>query len=510
VTPGPESYVLPEKVDTGARHDEIARFVGALWNRNLSKQAIAVEVREKLVPLFVDLMDDHRLAEEIEHAYETAARKWKDPAAGDRITSPVEGTTDPTTPTTSATTREIVEVGLLDFDAPVVPVPMHADARTTSVQIAMLLNHFDPRTDAGLEGLTVTSLVYLGALMGHQPSTFYGSREQHTNIMAMLVGASGKARKGTTVDLVRSALAQCTDGVRGLKQSANSGEGLIALAAKADGAPILIEEEEFDRFLASKGREGSTLSSILRQAFDDIPLTSATAAKVVRADTHHIAMLGNVTDDEIRTSMARVDLKNGFANRILWTGVFPRDVKVSVHDNALDTATRDSIRDAIKWAQTLHRPLVGGVTHQMDAAARDLLAVAAERYNAGVGLAPFLSRRLDTIAARIALIYACLDQSRLIEPLHVEAALAVTDYAWLSAQWVFPETTGDARADYVLRHLRVAGFLNYTELEALIGKRSIDRQQVFDLLGIMGYARQSTRPRRDGRKGAPQKGIELA
>ena len=74
---------------------------------------------------------------------------------------------------------------------------------------------------------------------------------------------------------------------------------------------------------------------------------------------------------------------------------------------------------------------------------------------------------------------------------------------------MFPETTGDTDADLVLRHLRIAGFLNAIELEALIGKRPTDKQRVFDLLDLMGYARIAERPRKDGKGGRPQRGLEL-
>jgi hypothetical protein len=496
-----QGYELPLSIPTGSRHDEVTKFVASRWNHRVTKVGIEAEVRQYLVPLMDEKPSEAKLRHDIDEAWDTAVRKWKTPAGGEG--APASAAEAP------AAGRTTVEVGLLDPAAPKLPDPMRREAYTTSSQVAFLLDHFKERTDAGYEGLTVTSLVYLGALMGHAPTAYYGSREQHTNIMAMLVGASGKSRKGTTVSLVRSALAQVTDGVRGMKQSANSGEGLIALAAKAEGAPILIEEEEFDRFLAAKSRESSTLSSILRQAFDDIPLTSSTAQKTVRADVHHVALLGNVTREEVTEKMERVDLKNGFANRILWTGVFPRDVTVSIHDNVLPPTLRDAIRDAIAWASALPKPFMGSVTHTFDPDARDALAAAAERYNEGVGLAPFLSRRLDTIAARIALIYACLDQTRVIEPLHVEAALALTDYAKASASWVFPETTGDADADLVLRHLKVAGFLDGVELEALVGKRAKDKQMVADLLGLMGYARVAERPRRDGKPGRPRRGLEL-
>jgi Bifunctional DNA primase/polymerase, N-terminal len=506
VSDEPSAYEMPDRVETGHRHDEIVKLVASMWNRREPMTMILIAAAE-LARRFVEPMDEKRLANEVKVAYDTAQKKWVTPEGGVREENalPASGTDQVTA------RREVIEVGLLDAPVSALPVEMRTEAFTTSPLVTQLMQHWRPRTDASYEGLLLTTLVYAGALMGHTPVAFYGSREQHTNIMAMLVGTTGTSRKGTTVSLVHGALAQVTDGIKGLKNSANSGEGLIALAAKRDGEPILLVEEEFERFLQSKGREGSTLSSILRQAFDDIPLTSATAAKVVRADVHHVALLANTTHEEVTGSFARVDLKNGFANRILWAGVFQRpNAPVTIHDNALPLSLVTDLRAMFKWAGLIPKPLIGGVTHQITDPARDMLTEAAVRYGSGVGLAPFLSRRLDTIAARLALIYACLDLNRVIEVEHVAAALAVTDYAHDSAKWVFPETTGDARADLVLRHLQVAGFLNYTELEALVGKRPLDRQQVFDLLGLMGYARLSTRPRRDGKPGAPQKGIELA
>ena len=56
------------------------------WNRGITKAEVAASVRAVLVPLFDDLMDDHRLAEEIEHAWETCVRKWKEPTSVDEVT----------------------------------------------------------------------------------------------------------------------------------------------------------------------------------------------------------------------------------------------------------------------------------------------------------------------------------------------------------------------------------------------------------------------------------------
>jgi hypothetical protein len=499
-------WVWGDLTDPGSRHDHLTRKIRKWRGNGLDTEGLIratnAYIERHEIPL--ERPGEKPIdAAEVMRMIKGAQKKFAEDEPETELPS---ATSDEPTPIAS---RAVVEVGLLDADAPITPTAMGADAFSTSIQLAQMMDHFRDRTDAGYEGLLVTSLVYLGALMGHTPSCFYGSREQHTSIFAMLVGTTGRSRKGTTVDLVRGVMAQATEATRGMKRSPNSGEGLIALAEKAKGDPILIEEEEFGRLITAKGREGSTLSSILRQAFDDVPLSSSTVAKTLFAPLHHIALLGNVTREEIVEGMAQVDLKNGFANRIAWAAVFPRDVTVSVHDNAIGTSLRDSLRDAIEFTRSMTKPLIGGVTHQIEDRARDALSDAAARYGSGVGMAPFLSRRLDTIAARIALIYACLDLSRVVTIDHVLAALAVTDYAKASASWVFPETTGDANADLVLRHLRLAGFLNGTEVEALVGKRAVDKQRCADLLMLMGYARIAERPRRDGKAGRPQRGLEI-
>jgi hypothetical protein len=331
-------------------------------------------------------------------------------------------------------------------------------------------------------------------------------------VFATLVGTTGVSHKGTSASLVRDIWRQATDAVNGLTHSPNSGEGVIRLASEAKGEPVLVYEEEFARFLASKGRDNATLSPIMRQAFDDVPLSSVTSTRNLRADTHHIAMIAHITDTELSDSFGGTDLKNGFANRIAWIGTFPRPIAVTVHDNDLPSSLRADLKAMLAWTTAIPRPLVGGVTHQIDPVARQMLADASGSYNAGVGLAPFLSRRLDTIASRLALIFACFDHERIIAPIHVEAALAVTDYAHASAKWLFPETTGDIDADLVLRHLRdpgSGGFLGSREIGAIVGNKTRDKQRAADKLMLMGYARKATRPRADGKPGRAREGLEL-
>lgn len=67
-----------------------------------------------------------------------------------------------------------------------------------------------------------------------------------------------------------------------------------------------------------------------------------------------------------------------------------------------------------------------------------------------------VTARAEAQVIRIACLYALLDQSTLITPAHLEAALAVWGYCKASARFIFGDATGDAVADDILVALRRA------------------------------------------------------
>src|SRR5258708_39774874 len=72
---------------------------------------------------------------------------------------------------------------------------------------------------------------------------------------------------------------------------------------------------------------------------------------------------------------------------------------------------------------------------------------------------------------RLALVYALLDSSRLIEAEHLSAGLAVWSYCEASARLVFGDALGGVSADEVLKTLRAAASgLTRTELSSRFGR----------------------------------------
>ena len=69
------------------------------------------------------------------------------------------------------------------------------------------------------------------------------------------------------------------------------------------------------------------------------------------------------------------------------------------------------------------------------------------------GLTGALTARAEAHTMRLALIYALLDGASSIEVEHLQAALALWDYAARSAEWALGDTTGVPLAEQLHRTL---------------------------------------------------------
>lgn len=76
-------------------------------------------------------------------------------------------------------------------------------------------------------------------------------------------------------------------------------------------------ESEFTNVLHQGKREGNTLSSALRDAWDGVSMKHATKSARLWATDTHLSMLAAVTPSEYLAMMAARELTNGLANRFL-------------------------------------------------------------------------------------------------------------------------------------------------------------------------------------------------
>jgi hypothetical protein len=331
-----------------------------------------------------------------------------------------------------------------------------------------------PHTEADPVAILTQLLVCCGALIGRGPHFQVEATVHHPHEFVVLVGDSAKARKGSSFDHVTRLLTQADPafGSR-LTTGLSSGEGLIWAVRDPQGQDpgagdkrLLVAEPEFASVLKATTREISTLSPTLRSAWDGRPLALLTRTAPARATDAHISIIGHITASELRHHTTRVELANGFINRFVLVAV--RRVRLLPEGGDPDPLKRSGLirylAGVLKHAQT-----VGRVT--LDPAARELWwQLYPQLTQPDEGIAGQVCARAEAHTIRLALIYALLDGQRQIQPDHLNAALALWDYAARSAAWALEETTGDPLAQQIhaaLNHAHPGG-LTRTQLRDLL------------------------------------------
>ena len=352
-----------------------------------------------------------------------------------------------------------------------------------------LVRLISPHTEANEAALLIQFLTYFGALVGRQPYYVVGATKHYPNLFAVLVGPTGKARKGTAYDHIK-ALMKSVDtswSDAHVIGGCGSGEGIInavrdpitkrepiKVKGKITGYEdilsdpgiidkrLLIYEPEFASVLKVVSREGNILSMTLRQAWDSDRLQNTVKTSPQKATNAHVALLGHITADELKTLLTTTEAANGFGNRFLWMGV--KRTKLLPDGGGLEDINMQEIRTKLRHA---HQASKGITRMWRDAeATRAWRALYKPLSEDQPGLAGALLARSEPHVLRVSMLYALLDASAVIRPEHLYAALAVWEYAEASVHSIFGTTSGNQDADTLRDALRwaEAGRMTKTEI----------------------------------------------
>jgi hypothetical protein len=363
-----------------------------------------------------------------------------------------------------------------------------------------------PHTEADPMALLAQFLVAFGAAAGRNVHYVVEATEHRLNEFVILVGPSGKGRKGSAWDHVE-ALLRAVDGPfaeRCVASGLASGEGLIwevrdpvdERDAGAGEKRRLVLESEFSQVLKVLAREGNTLSPVIRNAWDGKTLQTMSKNTPVRARDAHVAIVGHITKDELLRFVTATELANGFFNRFMAIAV-QRSKELPFGGRLAGDAlkrVRERVLTALRFAAIPHRL-------DFDDEARERwIEVYGPLSRGEEGLLGAATRRAEAHVVRLAAIFATLDCSETILLPHLEAALAVWRYSLDSARWIFGDSLGDPTADeiWTLAKDRPGG-VTRTEVRDLFSRnkkaREIDRALV--VLEEAGRLRRECRS--DGR-----------
>ena len=372
-----------------------------------------------------------------------------------------------------------------------------------------IVRAIDPHTESDRAALLVQLLVAFSNVIGRGPHWRVEAKRHALNLFSVLVGDTSKSRKGSSWSHVNCLLSP-SDAVwkeHCIQTGLSSGEGLIYAVrdpTEQDSGPLdnrlLVVESEFSSPLRMIGRDGNTLSPVVRQAWDGETLQVMTRQFPMIATSAHVSIIGHVTRDELRRELTRTDAGNGFGNRFLW--VCARRSKVLPDGGRVPEAELESLAGHLKQAVDYARSLGDYELRRDDGAGIIWHSIYAELSEGKPGLFGAVTSRAEAQVMRLACIYALLDQSSVVQPDHLHGALAVWRYCENFAQYIFGDALGRPLADHLLRILRSSPQgLTRTEISGLLGRNlpGAEITQALEFLALRNLATSAKSGENEGR-----------
>ena len=358
-------------------------------------------------------------------------------------------------------------------------------------------------------GILAASLAAFGNAVGGGPYTQVGATRHAASEYVLLLGPTSTARKGDTVRIGTHPLEYADPDWRPRIQNGfGSGEGVVwevrdeIVELECDGSDrtvdagssdkrLLIRQSEFASILKVAARDGSTLSELLREAWDGDTLANRTKGRKVVATNAHVSILAGCTPEELQRLVTATEIANGFLNRFLIVAV----ARERLRENPAPLPERLSEEHAQVFADalTFARKQSGRIERDPAAAETWKLVYATELAVDRPGLAGAALGRAEAHTLRLSLLYALLDRSGVIRDEHVHAALALWRYCEASTRMLFGEALGHPVADAIIAELerRAPKPISRTELRDLFARKRplAEIEQALAQLEVLGRIR---------------------
>jgi hypothetical protein len=344
-----------------------------------------------------------------------------------------------------------------------------------------LVRAIDPHTEADPIAVLTQLFVAFGNAIGRGAYSVVEADYHYPNLFAVMIGDSSKARKGTSLSRIQKLFEIVDPGwERNCVQSGLvSGEGLIHAVRDpilrparkrelqknklinndgnfadigVDDKRLLIVEPEFAQPLKLMAKEGNILSTVIRQAWDKGNLRTLGKNTPEKATGAHVSIIGHATSADLHRYLGATEQANGFGNRFLWACVrrskcLPEGGGELRDDELLPLMNR--LKSALRFAQK------AGEIRRSDSASELWRAEYPTLSEGKPGLFGSLIGRAEAQVLRLAMIYALLDGSSIVELKHLLAALALWRYFEDSARHIFGDPSGNQTADTILKALRM-------------------------------------------------------
>jgi hypothetical protein len=355
-------------------------------------------------------------------------------------------------------------------------------------------------SEADPAAILLTFLVRFGVEIGRDPCFHISDTVHHGQLAAVIVGDSALSRKGTSAKPIQKLFdyenlyGPDTLKFKPARHSSgpfSSGEGIIYAVRDPvlswckkgkDKNTTVIEDpgekdkrlfvldEEFAGVLANTKREGNTLSTVIRVAWDSGNFDPLTKNKKIKATGAHVGWVSHITNQELNEKMTKCEAFNGFANRILW--IFSSRRGSLPNPRPMPEDKLKAMKDELIEILSFCRDLEYGNEITLSPGA---LAAWENMYDTKLmkkepGLLGILAARGSAQVRRLAMLFALLDKQIIISAEHLNQAVTIWEYSAESAKYIFDATYINPDQKKICEALKEKGELTKTEISNLFGR----------------------------------------
>jgi hypothetical protein len=349
-----------------------------------------------------------------------------------------------------------------------------------------------PFTESDPIAVLAAFLAAYGNIIGRGAYFKVEGSKHYCKFWPILVGESGKARKGTAQDRANELLEHVDSGWFYDRRASGlaSGEGLIhhvrdkrtrenkagEVEVVDEGVVdkrVMITESEFKGPLTIMEKPGNTLSVVLRLAWDDVTLQTLGKHSPEKATGSHITVAAHTNQDELLEHASTSNLGGGIGNRFVFLLVRRSQLlPFGAEKGEFPAKLVNRLQEAVAFGKNAEHIRVSEKKENGQSAADLWRAVYEDLSTSEPGLFGAVTGRAEAQVRRLATIYAALDKSQEVRISHLLAALSLWDYSKQSAYLIFKGRTGDDIADEIYAALQVAGTggMSMTEISALFNR----------------------------------------
>jgi hypothetical protein len=322
-----------------------------------------------------------------------------------------------------------------------------------------LINEISKHSEASRAALLFQFLILMGNIFGDKFYKPIGGSNIHTNEFCLIIGDTSKARKGTGLKAISFFIKKVWKELftKRIFNGLSTGEGIIwslrdpiyetrenkqgEIKTKLvdPGNPFksaVFIEQEFSKLLKVGNRDTNNVTEVLRAAWDLEILQSLSKTQPAKASNTFISLIGHITSDEFLKCISQVDRFNGFLNRFLFCHSY-RDKIISNPINFEVLASHLSsmtdlycLKSFIDHSNQTEIKLSNEAQTWWDKFYN-------EYGSSPDGLYPEVKARTENHIIKIAMIYALLDKSYVIEVDHLKAGKAVVSYSNDTIDYIF-------------------------------------------------------------------------